>query len=227
MSIGKHIKEHKILKTPQVDANGNITAQVNHRTGLLASLLGLPGGDGEISVATDTRALVRHNGVINGAVAFYPSPYKAIATFKHEAQNFTGTAADVVLTIDPRGSSQYPADFGGIILDDVSNDFTGVASNSGIEVQIAFTANLPTTARWKFTLQQETAPNSGFWVPIGTMPVTYLAGQGVSGGNTIVLRRETPVSQADTKAMRIVVSHNDGTNVVSLGAGVVQVRMLA
>lgn len=53
------------------DSSGNVIANVNHRTGTLAALLSLDGGDGEISVATDALALVRHNGVSGGAKAFY------------------------------------------------------------------------------------------------------------------------------------------------------------
>lgn len=40
----------------ELDSNGNINAQVNHRTNTLANLLSLAGGNGELSVATDAKA---------------------------------------------------------------------------------------------------------------------------------------------------------------------------
>lgn len=64
-----------------VDANGNIIANVNHRTGAIADLLTLSGGDGEIGVATDVAALVRFNGVAGQAVAFYAAQRRESATF--------------------------------------------------------------------------------------------------------------------------------------------------
>ena len=64
---------------PDLDVDGNISANVNHRTGLLDSLLGLPGGAGEIGVATDLDALVVYTGVIGEAVPFYRNGH--IGTF--------------------------------------------------------------------------------------------------------------------------------------------------
>ena len=61
----------KILKVPQTDGSGNIVANVIPRTGTLASLLALAGGNGEISSATDSAAIVKHNGQAGQAVAFY------------------------------------------------------------------------------------------------------------------------------------------------------------
>jgi hypothetical protein len=54
-----------------LDPQGNAIANIIPRTGTLASLLALDGGNGEISVATDVQALVRHNGTPGGAVAHY------------------------------------------------------------------------------------------------------------------------------------------------------------
>lgn len=49
------------------DANGNAIANIVPRTGLLADLLALDGGVGEVSSATDTRSIVRHTGVAGEA----------------------------------------------------------------------------------------------------------------------------------------------------------------
>lgn len=51
----------------EIDENGNLIAQVNHRTGLLADLLTLDGGNGELSVPTDAVGVVRHTGVVGQA----------------------------------------------------------------------------------------------------------------------------------------------------------------
>lgn len=51
-----------------VNGSGEVQASIAHRTGLLASLLSLPGSNGEIGVATDTKSLVIFNGVDGQAV---------------------------------------------------------------------------------------------------------------------------------------------------------------
>ena len=52
---------------PKLDANNHFVADVGHRRGLLADLLGLAGIDGEVSLPTDVKGMVVHNGVPNGA----------------------------------------------------------------------------------------------------------------------------------------------------------------
>ena len=54
-----------------IDASGNILANVNHRTGTLASLTGITGGNGEIGVVTDYQAFVKYNGLANQAKPFF------------------------------------------------------------------------------------------------------------------------------------------------------------
>lgn len=60
------------------DINGNIVANVNPRTGVLATLLGYAGGLGELASSTDIPAIVKYNNVIGGAV--YMTPYGAYPT---------------------------------------------------------------------------------------------------------------------------------------------------
>lgn len=71
----------------------NIIANVNHRTGTLSSLLTLDGGVGEISVATDYNAIVRHNGVSGQAIAFF-NPFVEI----YQNPGLTTSATAGVLT---------------------------------------------------------------------------------------------------------------------------------
>ena len=52
-----------------VDGNGDVIANIGHRTGLLADLLTLDGNPGEIGVATDQYAIVLFNGVAGQARA--------------------------------------------------------------------------------------------------------------------------------------------------------------
>lgn len=53
-----------------VDGNGDVVANIGHRTGLLADLLTMDGNAGEIGVATDQYALVLFNGVAGQARLF-------------------------------------------------------------------------------------------------------------------------------------------------------------
>ena len=71
MSIVSTLKDLIVLRIAIPDSAGNVTAQVNHRTGVLETLKTLAGGNGEISVATDKEAILIHNGVANGAKVFY------------------------------------------------------------------------------------------------------------------------------------------------------------
>ena len=54
MSYSKHLKEHKMMRYPDVDADGNLLAQVVPRNGTVAELdAAANGGYGEIAIATD------------------------------------------------------------------------------------------------------------------------------------------------------------------------------
>ena len=51
-----------------VNGSGEVQANIAHRTGLLSSLLTLPGSNGEVGVATDTKSLVVFTGVAGQAI---------------------------------------------------------------------------------------------------------------------------------------------------------------
>lgn len=55
-----------------LDEDGDLTANIGHRRGLVANLLSLDGVDGEISVPTDSEDLVIHNGIAGQARRFKP-----------------------------------------------------------------------------------------------------------------------------------------------------------
>jgi len=57
----------KPIELSTVSLTGNIDANVNLRSGTLASLLPLAGGTSEIGYATDANALVKFNGAVGGA----------------------------------------------------------------------------------------------------------------------------------------------------------------
>lgn len=76
------------------DANGNVDANVNLRTGTLANLLLLEGGVSEVGRASDVEALVLFNGVADGAVPFFRNRVVASAI-----SGITATAANVSSTV--------------------------------------------------------------------------------------------------------------------------------
>lgn len=55
-----------------LDATGSVKASVGHRTGLLASLMTLPGFSGEVAIATDQKSLVVFTGVEGEAYELRP-----------------------------------------------------------------------------------------------------------------------------------------------------------
>lgn len=79
---------------PDLDADGNIIANVNLRTGALDTLLTLAGGAGEVGVATDVDALVRYTGVQGEAKAFYQNKLTARAGL-----GVTSTDTDATSTV--------------------------------------------------------------------------------------------------------------------------------
>ena len=69
---------------------GNVTANVNLRSGTLATLLPLAGGTSEIGYATDANALVKFNGTAGGAVVLSGS-----------STNFTLNASNIAALTNP------------------------------------------------------------------------------------------------------------------------------
>lgn len=73
----------------------NAKANVNHRTGTLAQLKTLVGGDGEIAVATDADAIVVYDGVTAGGVTFYkPTTTKVLVDLFNEVPASVADASD-------------------------------------------------------------------------------------------------------------------------------------
>lgn len=96
------------------DGDGNLLATVLHRQGTLASLLALAGEPGEISVATDTEAIVTHNGIPGEATAFYASGNAAEVSFAfmspsiqpgsgHQHVKLSSVIGTLSVISDPRG----------------------------------------------------------------------------------------------------------------------------
>lgn len=108
----------------ETDANGNVIANIVPRTGLLSDLLALDGGNGEISVATDKRALVQHNGVVGGALPFYPSQRW------FEISTMFGSVSI------PSGTAGAPVPLMRLIAESNDLDPFGVISVNGIEVSL-------------------------------------------------------------------------------------------
>lgn len=120
----------------------NIIANVNHRTGTLSSLLTLDGGVGEISVATDYDAIVRHNGVSGQAIAFF-NPFVEIyqspsLTTSATAGALTGLNCKDLESVNGIGTTTDPS--GNIIKPSWANFIT-------VTGQFAFAGNATGTVR--------------------------------------------------------------------------------
>lgn len=97
-----------------VDANGDVEANIAHRTGNLSDLLLVDGGDGEIGVAVDVEALVLYNGVsgqarvirrIDNATALGPNSF----AFGLDASTPAAAAHSLALSTNakPQGAGQH------------------------------------------------------------------------------------------------------------------------
>lgn len=99
------------------DDDGNLIANVSHRTGTLSNLLALAGGDGEFSKATDVDAIVVHNGVAGQAKAFYRSAKLGELWLVGSVASLTGGTASVV------DWTAKTVDYGGSTVDLANNKF--------------------------------------------------------------------------------------------------------
>ena len=61
--IAKVLVDGQYYAMLPLDENGDIVANLSHRTGLLADLLTADGGNGELALPTDAEGYVRYNGV--------------------------------------------------------------------------------------------------------------------------------------------------------------------
>lgn len=99
------------------DDDGNLIANVSHRTGTLSSLLALAGGDGEFSKATDVDAIVVHNGVALEAKAYHRSSKIAELHVHGTIASLVGGTASVV------DLTSKTVDYGGMTVDLANNKF--------------------------------------------------------------------------------------------------------
>jgi len=146
-----------------LDANGNAIANVNHRTGTLTSLLTLSGGGGEISVATDYDAIVRHNGTAGQAKAFYANPEFLALVAERTSALSVGNAADTVV---PSFTTEYVDPLGMMNL--TTGEITIPSGYSGMSLIASLgwgDAAVASSNLRKVWMQAEAAPT--FWFDFG------------------------------------------------------------
>ena len=204
-----------------LDANGNVIANINHRTGYLNSLLLLTGGDGEIAKATDANALVVYDGQPLGGKAFYRSTKIAEVHVHGTIAALTGGTASVV---DLTSST---VNYGGMEVDLANDKFRPPATTKYVKMTLQiYVSDADVTANTKLSAYVD------YWVPgfgwsnlLGTelfekLPVGYL--QATGDVVTIVAMTSTDKSSilnrdpsTDEGFIQIRLLHNDATDVYS------------
>lgn len=225
-AVGEALKAYVALDTGQLyrwagaayvglggltfDTSGNIVANIVPRTGELATLLTISGGAGEVSTATNVRALVLHNGVANGAVAFYPSAVRSLNTFAKPFQQIAvgTTFIEVVLTQQAATNPSFNALT--TSTSTTTGRFFGFSPNKGYEATFRFTHTLPTISRWRLQLQQNPSGDLVTWVAASTGD-QFVQGAGTTIESTVTFRVAQIVTGA-TERMRLVIEHNDAAN---------------
>lgn len=195
---------------------GNVSAQVNHRTGLLGNastgLLSLSGGLGEIGVATDSNALVKYTGVAGEAKAFWRSHVGPSAAFRQATnQNITGGAAPVTLNLDAVYVDSA------ITFDAALDTFRIPAGSTGLGIDIALGV-LPSAGRWLVELEVEPVPD--FWISLPTFKRSLPFVEVGSAFSYSVKLFEPLNGTGVTGKFRIRLSHNVGTSVITPNAAV-------
>ena len=144
--------------------SGIYDANIIHRTGTIAALLALDGGNGEIGVATDMQALVRFNGAIGGARAFYRSGLMAgIYVNRDNLAGYIANNTDVPLTYVMANR----VDTLGVVQTDGSFIFSGFAPHEVVGVSYSIDQSFGSSAVGsvrEITLQLEFSP--GVWIDL-------------------------------------------------------------
>ena len=153
-----------------LDSNGNLIAHVNHRTGTLAALLQLAGGDGEIGVATDVDAFVRFNGVVGQAKAFFANEIESYeyvdsqtagaTTLSTSSTTWTGLLLDNVVSGRLSNPGIYSGTPGIFTLPPQLPITGGVIYRIEVSGRFQFSANATGTTR---KLRIETLQGAGAW----------------------------------------------------------------
>lgn len=201
-----------------LDASGNIIANVNHRTGHLADLLTLAGGDGEISVADDADAFVAHTGTALEARAFYRSSKIAELHVHGTIASLVGGTASVV------DLASKTVDYGGMTVDLANNKFQPPKGTKYVKGTIYVTVtDADVTAGTKFTAYIDYYISGFGWSYLVGMelfvknPVAYLQ----ASGDTIVMHGVSTVDSSalfdqspstDEGFIQIRILHGDGVD---------------
>lgn len=201
-----------------LDENGNAMANVNHRTGTLAALLALAGGDGEISKATDIDAIVVHNGVALEAKAYHRSSKIAELHVHGTIASLVGGTAGVV------DLTSKTVDYGGMTVDLANNKFQPPVGTKYVKATIYISVtDADVTAGTKFTAYVDYYVSGFGW--------SYLIGQELfeknpmaymqASGDAIALHGVTTVDLsslfdrspgADEGYIQLRILHGDATD---------------
>ena len=154
------------------DLTGNISANVNLRSGTLTQLLQIPGGTSEVGYATDTQTLVLFNGVQGGAKVY--SSYSNGTTL-----NYLVNDANVNNVIDCAGISYLNLTFDQAMITTVGSLNIKLPAQAGVsgiqELKINMGVNLNINDGITFNLTYQPADiavGSNYYLPLANDPAT-------------------------------------------------------
>lgn len=200
------------------DISGNAVANIIPRTGELASLLGIAGGAGEVSVATDKRSLVLHNGVVGGAKAFHRGAYATAIVVPGAAaipSGATGSVMDLGLVTD---SAEILGNDGIIIANEIVIPLNGASGllSGVINMEFLFGASALGTFR-RVELQAKTGP--GVWLSVIVKSIPAAASARFTWFTTFIL-----ALPGDSDKYRFLVQQDSGA-AMDLGDGSMSVEL--
>lgn len=194
----------------QFDEFGNLLANVNHRVGLLANLLELSGGNGEIAKASDADALVVFNGVAGEAKAYFrSSTVGEVGIVAEYAQTVPAGAGTVYTGMDMAGTV---ASGNAALWDNVNEEFLAPANSNVIEVDFNFKFAASATGNYRRVKLQYWSVAGGAWGDLVTaefvnantaLPV-IAAGKLSSSFGATQTRLRLAFSHGDTAAAVVV-----------------------
>lgn len=182
------------------DANGNIVANVNHRTGHVANLLTLDGGKGEVSSADDMAALVLHTGVAGGARAIYASRNRAVAAALVNATSVA--AAGTLLSIVGQAGFTSLVD-----ITDTANRHFIMPSDASSDMILNYKLGLPAHGGTYVQVVAESLVPEVGWFAVGTAKHPVLFG-GEARELHATLQLSNVFADSTVRRLRVRVLHD-------------------
>lgn len=193
------------------DDAGNLIANVNLRTGHLADLLLIEGGDGEVAVADDVDALVVYKGTPGVGKAYYMG--------KESLRCIVSSATSNIVTATPTTLKLTSVLSGTASVADLVNEYFILPASGFTEfyVEVNLSGVSGDGTYRKLVLEAESTPGAGDWNPINYATETLANVSGVTDNMRVVFSVTEGIAEFVGMKLRVRFTHDKTTNMSVIG----------